>query len=397
MANRIQVTGGRENAGVDYELLMATNQKVGKPFFRILSQPHWLVLIAAILFTAAIIFSTGNQNKSPIVLQNIQSDDDGSSASKKTSSKKTSTKSSSSKKKTSSSKSSKSTKDGSEEGEEESLPGEVVPADDEPVEPLTGVGNRASNVVNGGFLASKDGYLYYTGDTLDGGLYKMDEATGETCKLSDEPMEQLNLLGDRIYSSFTEQNYMLGMMDEEGDLLHVCSVGCDNITALPEGTVVSNSTGIYLVNDDLTQRDLLYQSDSEDLSCVSVFDTTIYFIEGTTLRCIDIDGENIETLAEDTISYSVSEDGLYYLTEDYTVYDYDTGQAFDDVRAGCINVYDGALYYSNLRDGGMVYRVFLDGGRPEMVSPNAADHICIADGYIAIENHGEVTLLQDEN
>ena len=154
-------------------------------------------------------------------------------------------------------------------------------------------GNDYGNLINGGYAAYKDGYIYYVnnidvGKTSDGKLYRVNSDWTEATKILDDKAECINIVGDWIY-------YINKSDDRK----------------------------LYKVKKDGTQKTMLYEE-----RCDSIFVQGDWIYYGVSfwangeaygeLYKMKTDGSSRQKLSDDYSENIVVQDGwIYYLSQIY--------------------------------------------------------------------------------
>ena len=259
---------------------------------------------------------------------------------------------------------------------------------DEPVAPNE-TGNTASNIVNGGWVTEKDGWVYYTaptatGITVDAGLYKMrpdgaERGTVLDTDLASQKAQYVNVVGNWIYYSdggldifklhvdghtgaeLVPGGYMIGgaqYMSVVGDWIYYVQSG------------YADAPGLYRRKTDGSEEHYMAEG---DIDYINVVDGWIYF--GTSSRelwKIRTDGSD-ETLIE----VAQPEDNEYFRwTMRYAI------------------VHEGKIY--GLDSSHAIYVTGLDGKDTEKIIEGAIQDMAIGGGrlYYVLSDSGQKILYQ---
>lgn len=350
-------------------------------------------IVLMIGFWAGVFLNSPQDNVSVLSYNSNQSESESQSQNKATtqkSSKKSSSsssKSSSSKKdKSSSSSSSKAKKaasssgDSSEPSDESFIP-EVIPPD--------AIGNTPSNILNGGFMAVHDGWIYTEGINHNHYLYKQQSINDSPEQITDQAVGCIGIVGNTLYTRLGNRDYQLTQMDLDGNVNQQWIVGNDSINVFSDHIITSDPYGVYFINQD----GIAAQIYAGRISQCCAYEDRVYFIENGNLCSIDESGNDLTIHAENVQQYSVSDNGLYYISQN-ELFSADTNEPLENIPHLCsLNVNDGVIYFGNLDDGAKLYSVPVSGGEPSKLSDQPAKAICVMDGVIATKWGDDVTFV----
>ena len=277
-------------------------------------------------------------------------------------------------------------------------------------------GSTAGNIANGGRLAQEGDWIYYKNrynykspddDGTLSELYKMRaDGSGKT-KLTDDKVEDINVLNGWIYYvNFADHNNLYKIRTD--------GTGRTKLTG--------SSTGYSGYSPSLNAVDgwLYYYNDSDDgglckirtdgtgrmkltgdgATCISVVDGWIYYqnsSDGDNLYKIRTDGTGRTKLTDDSAeSLNVADGWIYFYDKFYNASNgsYEgrlykirtdgTGRTKligDDVIM--MNVANGWIYYCNGSDEGKLYKIRTDGtGRTKLTDDQNCYWIHVLDGWI---------------
>ncbi len=206
-----------------------------------------------------------------------------------------------------------------------------------------------------------EGYLYYINLDADQQIYRMDLETLESECISDIPGGYINIVDDVLYY------------------------------ASLYGTSYS---GIYKI--DLRSEDGFNPEQITDDWAASLlyYGGRLYFINAIDLNkvySIQLDGSDRDvSVGRGTSSFTFYEGWLYYGNVSGVFKCKPNGStrvALSDKRASSVHVVDGYVYHCLL--GGSestgdqeFYRTTIDGTETQVLTSDAATHICYADGYV---------------
>lgn len=246
-------------------------------------------------------------------------------------------------------------------------------------------GNSTGNIVNGGLVASQDGWLYYTNlDRDDGG-----EPFFELCKVRTDGSGHSRINGDRAGSLNVVDGWIYYHID-----------GC------------YDDSGIYKVRTDGGERTRI----SEDAAAyLSVIGDWIYYVNMNTEPCpsflhgeiyrVRTDGSERTRISEDAAAYlNVVGDWLYYVKADEEFhFDLGVGEIYKvridgsehtrigEDAAASLNVVGDWLYYVGGKvdeetyfgfDFDGIYRMRIDGSEPTRICQDYFGFINVVDDWI---------------
>jgi len=240
------------------------------------------------------------------------------------------------------------------------------------------VGNSCGNIVNGGFAAIKDGWIYYNGN--DGCFYKMHDDCSEKTKLADHKASYINVVDGWVYYEYASDD---GFYIDEDGFIH------------------TEKYGIFKMRTDGSEETLLI--DEWLANCVTASDGWLYYQydcdrmlpkdggegfdyirdeENSGIFKIRLDGsERTQVTSGDISEMNVVGDWIYYYGDDlYKVRTDGTEKTSVLPQACCywINVVGDWIYY---RDDD-IYKVRTDGTENKFVSNKIYNNINVADSWI---------------
>ncbi|MCL2019472.1 MAG: DUF5050 domain-containing protein [Oscillospiraceae bacterium] len=179
-----------------------------------------------------------------------------------------------------------------------------------------GIGNTAGNLLNGGFAAYEDGYVYFN----DSGLYRIRENNTEKTLLSPRNAENINVLNGYIYFTEFEHN--------------------------------PRQSTIYRIRTDGTDEVILRQDRRGNVSSMTVVDDWIYFAR---IALVPMEDDDFEHDGENNI-LRMRTDGM-------------VTQWLNNMRSQYMNVVGGWIYYIGYADfvddvyigENQIYKMRLDG------------------------------------
>lgn len=275
------------------------------------------------------------------------------------------------------------------------------------------MGNTDGNITNIGSVCQRGDTIYYQNDEDNFSIYKSVKGK-EGIKLNDGTSYFINVVGDYVYYVYENSDFHIYRMKTDGS---------ENTEIIKQKayymTVYDNS--IYYVDYDDNQA--IYRANTDGSSTEKIVDAQCYYpiIAEDTLFYVDysnggkvtkanLDGTSQEVLDKVnniTAAYlNYYEGKLYYANavtssnsnkvgkgyENYIMcFDLASGTTSTVVEAPCadVNVYDGKVYYSSLRDN-KVYSCNLDGKDTKLVYDNNGIFLNVTKDdlycYVKLEN-----------
>lgn len=263
-------------------------------------------------------------------------------------------------------------------------------------------GSLYGNLVNGGKFTYYKGNIYFAADFDNDKLYKLSYDSTSLTKVSDDKIDQINIVHDWIYYRNLSDRNRLYKMKLDGS----------------EKTQIVNEAinSILVINDDIyyssAQRpnSAFYKSKVDGSSKVKLGDELIYkmlvedgylyyinLLDNGSLYKMNLDGTNKVKLLDGYVHTFDVEDGWIY----YSGYGDNQGlrkmstdglnsTMLDTASTNTINVYDGWVYYKNEIDSHSLYRVRTDGSDIRTrLSSNKTDAIIVMGDWIFYKTFGE--------
>lgn len=215
-------------------------------------------------------------------------------------------------------------------------------------------GNTYGNINNGGLIAQKGDYRYYSNQNDNGYLYKMNNNCTSITKLSNDTSLFINVIGDWIYYS----NY-----SDNGYLYKIKTDGSNRTKLNTDKTTYSNipNNYIYYINNN----------------------------DGDTIYRIRTDGSDRKKITNNAVSYmNVTDDYIFYSngSDNNKIYkmkiDGSNNIKISDDSIADIDFYNGFIYYCNLSDNYKIYKIAPDGTLRTPLSAENTTYFNIAKGLI---------------
>ncbi len=203
---------------------------------------------------------------------------------------------------------------------------------------FSGQGNSSGNIINGGFLALDDGWIYYNSVYDDFCLYKIRADGSEKTKICDDYAWCINTVGDWLYYRDKNTDFSLIRIKKDG-----------------------------------TSREQLLDYAVAD---VTVVDDYIYFVKGVlgSVCRTRLDGTDFMELSDDSCGNLYYENGkLYYINyfENQSIFCIATDGSGRTKISGeeveFFAIIGSDIFYGNDDDENM-YRINLQGGTAELVT-----------------------------
>lgn len=226
-------------------------------------------------------------------------------------------------------------------------------------------GNSCGNLVNGGYTAVKDEWVYYSDiNYSNGALYKKKpDGTGRV-KLSDDSAAYINIVGDWLY--YVNQNDKI-IYKIKTDGTGRASIGpdkADSITVIGEYIYYKDfSTGyFYRMKTDGSGKLCLI---SESASCINVNGRWIYYLDHYwQIKKVGIDGSSPELMSSLEADNLIYDGGyLYYIALDtspvHKMKDDGTGDTLlSGNNAYRFNLDSQHIYYSVVNEPSQGYSIY---------------------------------------
>jgi len=262
---------------------------------------------------------------------------------------------------------------------------------------FAGYGNTSGNLTNYGWVCIQDDAIYYS-EKMDGqALYRADLDGENKKKLSDHPVQDINVVGDtvyfvdnseyKIYSVKTDGSDHKLLLDVFGQRLFVVGNrlyyvnwgdGCKIYSAKMDGTDNKMVIDVSADNVSLSGAWLYYQNrdQMEAISKVKIDGTGNELLNE--VNCLFING------AGDYIYYANWGDAgkLYRCKNDMT----EEPEPLSESKVGYINLYGDWVYYVDWIKDQYIFRKNIKDGTLECVSEDMASGIFIKGEYVYYYN-----------
>jgi len=262
-------------------------------------------------------------------------------------------------------------------------------------EPLKNSGNTPCNILNTGFAAMDDNWVYFSDDT---GLFKMKKDNTQKVKVCDDRATYLNVSGDYIYFNSYDKGEIFRAKTD--------GTGREKISD-DDGSYISISgDSIYYINRDFRNENLvrgLYSMDIDGnnkkildrgiVSSAAVMGRWIYYLKDNRLFRIKDDGTGKNLVSSDHIMDMGIYDGwIYYNTYSLgrdlslcKIKPDGSGKTKIASNIGNFNIYGGWIYYSltfSNSQSWAFYKMKTDGTENTRLVDVAPSNISILDDFI---------------
>lgn len=275
-------------------------------------------------------------------------------------------------------------------------------------------GNTAGNLNNSGLFAESDGRVYFSNAYDSGCLYSMNTDETDLKKLSNSPVNSINVGGNYVYYFMNNSNGGTGL----GYVIRTYGIFRSTIegkqaTCLDRNAAITmqlsgdylyyqrynntDFTQLYKIKTDKTDNTLVYDGVINPASC---YNGTIYF-NGTEsdhyLYTLNTATDSISAVYQGNLWYPVYQDGyVYYMDvgENYRLCRLSLSQNTVEVlttdRADGFNVGTQYIYYQrNSATEPALMRMMLDGSSPEVVAEGNYSDINLTSTYAYFHAYGE--------
>lgn len=227
-------------------------------------------------------------------------------------------------------------------------------------------GNTSGNIKNGGYIAEKDGWIYYQNSSDNGYLYKV-RADGSDKKLIiEDKSKYINVIGDWIYYQNESENGYLFKIRADGSERTQLEIGSSSyINVVGDWIYFVREDGIFKIKTDGTERTQITKD-----ACYGMIvkgDWIFYTTAGGRISKIRIDGTGENSLGVKGAWYDVSDDGewIYYYEINTSLYkvraDGSEKLQLNSDKSYNINVSGDWIYYCSNDEGGYIFKIRPDG------------------------------------
>lgn len=278
------------------------------------------------------------------------------------------------------------------------------------------IGNTAGNLNNGGLFAESDGKVYFSNAYDNGCLYSMNADETDLKKLSNEPVNSINVSGNFLYYYMNSQDggSGLGFVVRTYGIYRSKTNGKDTQCLDRTASINMLLTGDYLYYQRYNNKDFtkLYKikTDKSEKTLVSdviinpsACNNGIIYFSGTGkdhyLYALDTRTDTISTVFQGNLCFPSYHQGyIYYMdiSSDYRLCRYslseNTVEILTNDRVDTFNVGDSFIYYQkNSVSDPALMRMRLDGSNPEIIAPGNYENINLTSSYVYFNAFGENT------
>lgn len=238
-------------------------------------------------------------------------------------------------------------------------------------------GNTLSNVANGGYFAAGEQWIYYANANDGNRLYKMFPDGSNKTQLTDDPVMDINVFGDRVFYVVPIMPHGMYRMNSDGSKhKKVLSSSVQHVNMIGDWMYYSNENDfdrIYKATIDGIKKAQLNNDPSD---CVQVVDDWIYYInraDDGRMYKMRINGDDRQMLHAHWTNEMVVADGwiYYYGGEDSGLYKMRTDgsdqQQLSTIKSAFLHVAGDWIYYASRDDAETMYRMRTDGSDNEKI------------------------------
>ncbi len=258
-------------------------------------------------------------------------------------------------------------------------------------------GNTLANIANGGYFAAGEQatgeqWVYYANANDGDKLYKMSPDGSNKTKLTDDPVTNINVFGDKIF-------YVVPIIPH--GLYRINSDGSKHKKIFSSGVRYVNMIGDWMYYVDEDDSDKIYKATVDGLKKtnlnndqsddVQVVDDWIYYVNQTDYNRIykmRINGDDRQMLHTYRANNMVVADGWIYSYggEDAGIYKMRTDgsdqEQLSTIRSDHLHVAGDWIYYANRDDAETMYRMRTDGSDNEKIYDGKALFIHSLDDWL---------------
>ncbi|MCX7745506.1 MAG: DUF5050 domain-containing protein [Clostridia bacterium] len=263
---------------------------------------------------------------------------------------------------------------------------------------MVSYGNSGGNIVNGGVVVSRGGWVYYSSrrdknkEVIRERLCKVKPDGTFKSHLNNNDSWYINVVGDWAY-------YRDGL---DGGIYKVKTDGTNKIKLSRDVASFINVVGdwIYYVNESDGKRIYKMRTDgssrirmnTDPAWYLNVVGEWAYYVnksDGKRIHKAKVDGSSKGRISNDAAKYlNVAGDFIYYsnLHDKKSIYrinhDGSNRIKLNDDASLYINVFGDYIYYSNKNDGKRLYKLKVDGSGKVKLNNSASLYINVAPGWI---------------
>lgn len=267
-------------------------------------------------------------------------------------------------------------------------------------EPL---GNTLGNIINAGYAATKDNWIYYSNLSEGGKLYKVKtDGTGRVGLNSDNSM-YINVVGDWIYYSNFDDGKKIYKVKTDGSGRQRINSNPSEFLNVAGGWIyymnIADGKKIYKIRTDGSEHTKINNSFSAYLNVVGDW---IYYEnvdDNNRIYKIRTDGSQQTRLKViyAVESLNVSGDWIYFIVRDNRlIFKTDINEMgftrVNDDSTKALNVVGDWIYYVNEDDGDCIYKIRTNGTERQKVggSTNGADMLNVIGNWIYYRQNNQL-------
>lgn len=275
-------------------------------------------------------------------------------------------------------------------GEQESMEKEQEKVEDKEKEGE--LGNSNTNLVNGGLVAKKDGWIYFVFD--NNGLYMCKEDLSEKKKLyaieSNELLAKINVVDEYIY--FLKLSYSdAGVFKIKTDGTDFQRLLADNVTSWRDLCVIDDTiyyNGQYSLKTDGTGKRSIYKKSGSPGYTFNIVNGWIYFFDDDVIKKMKTDGSDLQTIFDGRADHMIVDgDWIYFQNHKDNHYLYKMRTDGSDVECLLdkwimgLSVADEWIYYNDKKHDG-TNRIKIDGTDDRQICTEEMKYFYIIDDWI---------------
>ena len=259
-------------------------------------------------------------------------------------------------------------------------------------------GNTVGNIINGGFVAQQDEWIYYRNGGEGGKLYKIRMDGSDRTKITGDESCYINVAGEWVYYSNERAGYKLYKIRIDGSGKTKFYNGkTAYINVVGDWVYYSNGSDdekLYKLYIDGSGRTKLNDDKSRYINVVGEWAYYSNYSDGNKLYKIRIDGSGRTKLNDDR-SYSINVVGEWVYYSNYSdgskLYkiriDGSGKTKFDDDKSDYINAVGDWVYYCNYSDGSKLYKIRIDGSGKTKLNDSCSYSINMVGDWVYYQNN----------